>query len=234
VAVSALQRAADLSDGPHRAMRLLDAAELGFEIGQHDLVLGLLAQAGQLGLPSREQPRLMWIRESFTDGVPGDAAQARALAAAAEQASANGDTDLALKLLYGAGLRCWWVDPGQAARDQIVAAAERLEVDETDPRLLVVLASAAPEGVGFEPMRTRQRPDGFRPDQYDPASYRLAPLRLVNAGETFFSRPAGPAATLALEAGVDVKIVRANPTLKKRRGGTPLRGNLDLCRPQAT
>jgi len=148
VAVSALRRAADLSDGPHRARRLLDAAELGFEIGQHDLVLSLLAEAGQLDLPSREQARLIWVRESFTDGIPGGAAQARSLAVAAEQAGAGGDTGLALKLLYGAGLRCWWVDPGQPARDQIVAAAGRLDVAQTDPRLLVVLAFAAPIGQG--------------------------------------------------------------------------------------
>jgi DNA-binding NarL/FixJ family response regulator len=148
VAVSALRRAADLSDGSRRAGRLLHAAELGFEMGWRDLVLSLLAEAELLGLPSAEQERLTWIRESFTDGIPGDAANLRLLAAAAEQAGAGGDTDLALKLLYGAGLRCWWVDPGQAARDQIVAAAERLNVDEGDPRLLVVLAFAAPVGRG--------------------------------------------------------------------------------------
>ena len=38
VAVSALQRAADLSDGRAAAGRLLRAAELAFELGQHDLV----------------------------------------------------------------------------------------------------------------------------------------------------------------------------------------------------
>jgi hypothetical protein len=148
VAVSALQRAAELGDSAHRARRLLQAAELGFEMGRQDLVLGLVADAEPLGLTSREHARLTWIRESFTDGVPGDAAQACVLAAVAGQAAADGDTDLALKLLYGAGLRCWWADPGEAARDQIMAAAERLDVDQCDPRLLVVLAFAAPIGRG--------------------------------------------------------------------------------------
>jgi DNA-binding CsgD family transcriptional regulator len=148
VAVSALQRAADLSASPHRAGRLLRAAELGFEIGRPDLVLGLLAEAETLGLAPREQARLTWIRESFTDGIPGDATQARSLAAAAELAGAEGDTDLALNLLYGAALRCWWTDPGQATRDDVLAAAERLDVVQTDPRLLVALAFAAPIGRG--------------------------------------------------------------------------------------
>jgi DNA-binding CsgD family transcriptional regulator len=148
VAVSALERAAELSDGPHRPGRLLRAAELAFEIGRQDLVLSLVSEAEPLGLPPREQARLTWIRESFTDGIPGDATQARSLAAAAGQAGAEGDTDLALKLLYGAALRCWWTDPGQPTRDDVLAAAERLDVAQTDPRLLVALAFADPIGRG--------------------------------------------------------------------------------------
>ena len=165
VAVSALQRAAELSDRPHRAGRLLHAAELGFEIGQQDLVLSLVAEAETLGLASGEQARLTWIRERFTDGIPGDAAQARSLAAAAGRAGAEGDTDLALNLLCGAALRCWWVDPGQATRDEVLAAAERLHVTQSDPRLLVALAFAAPIGRGAEVIdRLTKLPAGVRSD----------------------------------------------------------------------
>jgi DNA-binding CsgD family transcriptional regulator len=148
VAVSALQRAADLGDGAHRTRRLLQAAELGFEMGREDLVTDVAAEAEAFGLSPAEQARLTWIRESFTDGIPGGAAQARMLAMVAGQAAADGDADLALKLLYGASLRCWWADPGQATRDQVVATAERLKVDQNDPRLLVTLAFAAPIGRG--------------------------------------------------------------------------------------
>jgi DNA-binding CsgD family transcriptional regulator len=148
VAVSALQRAADLGDGAHRTRRLLQAAELGFEMGREDLVTDVAAEAEAFGLSPAEQARLTWIRESFTDGIPGGAAQARMLAMVAGQAAADGDADLALKLLYGASLRCWWADPGQATRDQVVATAERLKVDQNDPRLLVTLGFAAPIGRG--------------------------------------------------------------------------------------
>ena len=148
VAVSALQRAATLSAGRHRIGRLLRAAELAFELGRRDLVLGLLGEAEPLGLPPRERARVAWIRESFADGIPGDAPTVRSLAAIAASAGADGDSDLALKLLYGAALRCWWAEPGQEARDYVVAAAERLDVDQSDPRLLVILAFAAPIGRG--------------------------------------------------------------------------------------
>jgi DNA-binding CsgD family transcriptional regulator len=144
VAVSALQRAASLSAGEQRPRRLLHAAELAFELGQHDLVRSLLAEAEPLGLPGRDTARLTWIRESFGDGIPAGAASARSLTSAAERASADGDTGIALKLLNGAAQRCWWTEPAQATRDQIVAAAGRLNVAESDPRLLMILAFAAP------------------------------------------------------------------------------------------
>jgi DNA-binding CsgD family transcriptional regulator/tetratricopeptide (TPR) repeat protein len=172
VAVSALQRAADLGDSAHRAGRLVQAAELGFELGRPDLVLDLAADAEPLGLPPREQARLTWIKESFTDGIPGGAAQARALATVADQAAADGDVDLALKLLYGASLRCWWADPGEAVRDQVVAAAERLNVDPSDPRLLVVLAFAAPIGRGA--VVIDRLPHLAPAARSDPAMLRLA------------------------------------------------------------
>ena len=148
VAVSALRRAATLGDSRRRAGRLLRAAELGFELGRQDLVQDLLAEAGPHDLTPREQARVAWIRDSFADGIPGETSKARSLAVSADRAGADGDTDLALKLLYGAALRCWWADPGAATRDDVAATAEGLKVADDDPRLLVVLALAAPTGRG--------------------------------------------------------------------------------------
>ncbi len=144
VAASALRRAATLGDSRRRAGRLLRAAELGFELGRPELVQDLLAEAGPGDLTAREQARVTWIRDSFADGIPGETSRARSLAVSADRAAADGDTDLALKLLYGAALRCWWADPGAATRDDVAATAEGLKVAEDDPRLLVVLALATP------------------------------------------------------------------------------------------
>ena len=148
VAVSALRRAATLGDSGRRPGRLLRAAELGFELGRQDLVQDLLAEAGPYDLTPREQARVAWIRDSFADGIPGETSKARSLAVSADRAGADGDTDLALKLLYGAALRCWWADPGAATRDDVAATAEGLKVADDDPRLLVVLALATPTGRG--------------------------------------------------------------------------------------
>jgi DNA-binding CsgD family transcriptional regulator len=148
VAVPALRRAATLGDSRRRTGRLLRAAELGFELGRQDLVQDLLAEAGPDNLTARDQARVAWIRDSFADGIPGETSKARSLAASADRAGAEGDTELALKLLYGAALRCWWADPGEATRDDVAATAEGLKVAPDDPRLLVVLALATPTGRG--------------------------------------------------------------------------------------
>ncbi|MGH2910433.1 MAG: helix-turn-helix transcriptional regulator [Solirubrobacteraceae bacterium] len=144
IAASALERAAKLSDPSHRTERLLRAAELGFEMGRRELVLQLLRETAGLRLGELERAKVTWIRESFSDGIPGDPEQARSLAAIAGRAADDGDSALALKLLNRAALRCWWADPGALAHDDVVAAAQRLDVDESDPRLLAILAFAAP------------------------------------------------------------------------------------------
>jgi hypothetical protein len=93
-AVAALERAARLSHDPVlRGGRLLRAAELAFELGRREVVVGLLAQADQLELSPQQRWRLAWIRDSFDDGIQ-DHTGARLLARLAERAAAE-DPDLA-------------------------------------------------------------------------------------------------------------------------------------------
>jgi len=144
-AEAALERAAGLTADPvRRAERYLRAAELAFEWGRQDVVDRLLREIAVLDLPAQERTRMTWIRESFDEGIHDVCAGARKLADVAAAAAAEGQTDLALKFLYGAALRCWWADPGAAVRARVVEVAEQTLVDPDDPRLLAVLAFAAP------------------------------------------------------------------------------------------
>jgi DNA-binding CsgD family transcriptional regulator len=144
-AVAALDRAAGLSeDRTREGERLLRAAELAFELGRHDLVSGLLRRGAAIELSQRQRSRMVWIRERFDDGIRDVAAGVRSLVDLGGLAAADGDTGLALKLLWGAALRCFWTEPGQVERDAVVVAAERLPVDARDGRLLAILAFAAP------------------------------------------------------------------------------------------
>jgi DNA-binding CsgD family transcriptional regulator len=144
-AVAALERAAGLSADPaRRGDRLLSAAELAVELGRRDLVARLLREVAPLELPSSKRTRVLWIRERFDDGIRDPAAGAQSLAELAERTTAEGDTELALKLLWAAALRCFWAEPGPETRQRVVDAAERVPVDDQDPGLLAILAFAAP------------------------------------------------------------------------------------------
>jgi DNA-binding CsgD family transcriptional regulator len=145
VAAAAWARAARLSSVPSvRAARQLRGAELAFEIGRKDIVRRLLDDTEALELGLHEHARKVCIRESLTDSRAGDHTGVTTLIQLADEVKLLGDADLALKLLHAAALRTWWADPGARARERVFEAAERVGVDELDPRLLAVLAVATP------------------------------------------------------------------------------------------
>jgi ATP/maltotriose-dependent transcriptional regulator MalT len=117
---------------------------------------------------------MVWIRERFDDGIRDVAAGARSLTELAARVAADDDTNLAWKLLWGAALRCFWAEPGEAVRAAVVVAAERLPVDPGDGRRLAVLAFAAPVTRGAVVIGELRRLAAY------PGSYRRA-ARLADA-----------------------------------------------------
>jgi len=145
IAVAAYERAARLTSAPaRRSGRLLDTAEMAIELGQHLLVGRLLTEAEQLDPGPRERARIAWLRGMLDDGEPGDAVGVPETAELARRTARAGDLDLALQLLVGAARRCWWGDPGPAARRIVVEAAEQMPVAPTDPRMLAIVALCYP------------------------------------------------------------------------------------------
>ncbi|MEU7749260.1 AAA family ATPase [Nonomuraea sp. NPDC049158] len=144
-AVAALEHAARLSENPaHRCERLVRAAEYAAEMGRRDIAVRLLGEGEQSQLSAQQRARIVWIRESFEDGIRDDSAAAHSLADLAESMAAQGDVDLALKLLSSASMRCFWAHADERSRQRVVTVAEGLPVDDLDGRLLTVLAFAAP------------------------------------------------------------------------------------------
>jgi DNA-binding CsgD family transcriptional regulator len=144
-ALGALELAASLTpQGPDRARRLLFAAELAFQLGDPPAVARLLDRAASLELSPHDIARTAWLHEILHDGVPGDPSAIARLVAVAREAAAGGDRNLSLNLLHGAALRCWWADPGAAAKTLVIDAVEEVAGDVLDPRALEILALAAP------------------------------------------------------------------------------------------
>jgi DNA-binding CsgD family transcriptional regulator len=144
-AIWSLERSAQLSTDPTKVgLRLLLAAEHAFEIGRADMVDRLLAAASRCELGPLDLARMEWLREIFNDGVPGDAARVHQLCAVARRSSAAGDESLALNLLMGAALRCWWADTGPDARAAVADTTRSMPTTGHDPRHVAALAVAEP------------------------------------------------------------------------------------------
>ncbi|MEJ2856832.1 MULTISPECIES: LuxR family transcriptional regulator [unclassified Saccharothrix] len=142
-AIEALERAARLGTTPQRAPRLLRAAELAVEAGRRDVVDRLVSEAERLPLEHHQRATATWLVSAFDDGI-ADGSGAMALADLAQSAADVEDPDLATRILWGAGMRCFWTEPGKEARDALLAVADRLLPDPLDPRAVAIAAYLAP------------------------------------------------------------------------------------------
>jgi DNA-binding CsgD family transcriptional regulator len=144
-AVAALEQSARLSEDPDRRVeRLLRAADLAADSGRRDVVERLLREVATVELSAQQRARATWILSSFDDGMRDDTAGPLELAGLAESVAADGDLNLGMRILWGAGMRCFWIEPGVAAREHLVAVADRLPIDDGDPRLVAISAYVAP------------------------------------------------------------------------------------------
>jgi DNA-binding CsgD family transcriptional regulator len=181
-ALGALELAASLTPrGPDRARRLLAAAELAFQLGDPPAVARLLDSAARLELSPHDVARMTWLREIFHDGAPGDPNAIARLVGVAREAAAGGDRNLALNLLQGAALRCWWADPGHRAKNLVIDAVEQIAGDVLDPRALEILALAAPVDAALR-IATRVR-EAAQVDDADPSRTLVLAFAAYAAGD---------------------------------------------------
>jgi DNA-binding CsgD family transcriptional regulator/tetratricopeptide (TPR) repeat protein len=180
-ALGALELAASLTPlGPDRPRRLLAAAELAFQLGDPPAVARLLDTAARLELSPHDLARMAWLREILYDGAPGDPNAIARLVAVAREAAAEGDRKLSLNLLQGAALRCWWADPGAAAKTLVIDAVEEVAGDVLDPRALEILALAAPVDAALR-IVSRVR-EAAQVDDADPSRTQLLAFAAYAAG----------------------------------------------------
>jgi ATP/maltotriose-dependent transcriptional regulator MalT len=103
------------------------------------------------------------------------------LVGVAREAAAGGDRNLSLNLLQGAALRCWWADPGAAAKNLVVEAIEEVGGDVLDPRALEILALAAPVDAAAR-IATRVH-EAAQVDDADPSRLQLLAFAAYAAGD---------------------------------------------------
>ncbi|MFC9438895.1 AAA family ATPase [Nocardia sp. NPDC057030] len=144
-AVAALERAAALSARPDlRADRLLRAAELAVDSGRRDSAERLVGLARTLALTPRHAATASRLLSGFDDGMRESPSRIAELAASATAVAADGHTDAALRILWGAAMRCFWVEPGPDTRRALLAVADALPIPGDDPRMVAIQAYVAP------------------------------------------------------------------------------------------
>ncbi|MQY20644.1 ATP-binding protein [Nocardia macrotermitis] len=167
-AITALERAAALSGTPaRRADRLLRAAETAVDVGRRPTAERLVTAARRLPLTSRQQAVANWLLSGFDDGVREDPSRIGELATLAASVAADGHVDAAMRILWGAAMRCFWSEPGPAARRTLLAVADELPVPDDDPRLIAVAAYVAPlerGGPVIAQLRTQAAVTGHDPE----------------------------------------------------------------------
>jgi DNA-binding CsgD family transcriptional regulator len=145
--VEQLENAAALSPGPTQARsRRLRAAEIAFELGQADLIRRIVSEIDPTTLDPHDQARVTLMRDVARVDEVDHRIRVRRMLDAADQATAAGDSDLALNLLWGAQMRAWRADPGDGIGAEVVAATERLADAGEDLRALAILGVAGNVG----------------------------------------------------------------------------------------
>ncbi|MCR6485631.1 AAA family ATPase [Amycolatopsis sp. OK19-0408] len=148
-AIAALEQAGRLSEAPGtRADRLLKAAELAVESGRRETAERLVHAANPAG--HRQRATASRLLSEFEDGVREDPARVAELAATAAAVAADGEHGAALRILWSAAMRCFWVEPGDTARGALLDVVDRLPVPREDPRVVAVTAYVAPFDRGRE------------------------------------------------------------------------------------
>ncbi|MEV2273621.1 ATP-binding protein [Nonomuraea africana] len=144
-AIAALEQAARLSERQDsKAFRLLSAAELAVESGSRTTAERLVRDAQVLDLPPRRRATTAWLLSSFEDGVREDISRVPELAELAASVAADGEVEPAIRILWGAAMRCFWSEPGPVARRALLEVADRLPVPADDPRMVAITAYVAP------------------------------------------------------------------------------------------
>jgi DNA-binding CsgD family transcriptional regulator len=150
VAVSALERAAELTAEPQRsAQRLYLAGERAMELGRSTDAVRLLQAAQKIGLPAPERAMASFTLE-LAENTWSGSATIRDFARIARELVDSEDGKRALRALDTISVRAYWERLEQETRREIAAISDEIEVPPDDPSRLYVLGLVDPLGRGKE------------------------------------------------------------------------------------
>jgi DNA-binding CsgD family transcriptional regulator len=148
VAVSAFERAADLTAEPQRrAQRLFLAGDLARELGRSSDGVRLLKTAQQIGLPAAEHAMASFHLE-IAESTWSGSATIRDFARIARELADSGEGERALQALGTISVRAYWERLDDETRREIASISDEIMLPAHDPVRLYVLGLIDPFGRG--------------------------------------------------------------------------------------
>ena len=145
VAMQALNRAAQLAEDPaRRGNRLVRAAYLANVLGRHGDVIRLLEEINDQELRPVDRLEAAWLREVDVQGSWSGSSRIASFVETADRMRVEGEIEAGIKALGYVALRCWWSNPDEQTRLDMISVAERFPVPEDDAHLIFILALAGP------------------------------------------------------------------------------------------
>ena len=146
VAVSALERAAELTAEPERrAQRLYRAGETAFEVGRRSDAVRLFRAARDVGLPAPEHAIASFYLE-LAESMWSGSATIRDFARIARELADSGEGKRALRALETISLRAYWERLDDETRREVAAISDQISGPADDPARLCVLGLIDPLG----------------------------------------------------------------------------------------
>jgi DNA-binding CsgD family transcriptional regulator len=148
VAVSAFERAAELSLEPQRrARRLYLAGDLARELGRTSDGVRLLRTAQRIGLPAAEHAMASFHLE-IAESTWSGSATIRDFARIARELADSGEGERALRALGTISVRAYWERLDDETRREVASISDEIMVPADDPVRLYVLGLIDPLGRG--------------------------------------------------------------------------------------
>jgi DNA-binding CsgD family transcriptional regulator len=153
-ALATMDRAVRVSQEPSaRVERLIDAAEMSFEIGRPDFVSQFAAQAAAQAETSAQRLRLRWTQSIYDLWRPDHGNGIVELMEHAERAAAEGKDAQVRTVVTRMAEKVHVTPIEQVPTAEILAFTERLGGPDAHPALLNVLATAMPIEQGADVLR---------------------------------------------------------------------------------
>jgi len=151
VAIAAFERSAALTPDPGiRALRLWQAADLGWQLGRRQESNRLFAEAQQIGLPPFEDASATLVSERLAGTMSSGDAIVRAFTDVTERLLAEGEQQKALEALAKVSVRAYWANLDDETKRKASGVARRIDVPPDQPSRLTFLANVDPIRNGRE------------------------------------------------------------------------------------